>query len=83
MTIDADLHRLIDLAAPFWAGETEVVRTYWTSPKRTRATDLLWLQCQCFEEFWGSGVGKYDKGGIFRGEIEPVAFDDRRAGLAA
>lgn len=31
MTIHARLQRLIDPAAPYWAGEAEVVRTYWTS----------------------------------------------------
>lgn len=72
MAIDADLQRLIDLAAPYWAGEAEVVRTYWTSPRRTCATDLLWLQRQCFKEFWGSGVGKYDKGGVFLGVLKNI-----------
>ena len=72
MAVDAKLQRLIDLAAPYWAGEGEVVRTYWSSPKRTRATDLLWLSRQCFKEFWGSGVGKYDKGGIFLGVLKNI-----------
>ena len=72
MTVDARLQRLIDLAAPYWAGEAEVVRTYWSSPKRTRASDLLWLSRQCFKEFWGSGVGKYDKGGIFLGVLKNI-----------
>ncbi|MDE1904364.1 MAG: hypothetical protein KGI46_10945, partial [Alphaproteobacteria bacterium] len=70
MSIDARLQRLINLAAPYWAGEAEVVRTYWSSPQRTRSTDLLWLSRQCFKEFWGSGVGKYDKGGIFLGVLK-------------
>jgi len=72
MTVDARLQRLIDLAAPYWAGEAEVVRTYWTSPKRRRETDLLWLSRQCFKEFWGSGVGKYDKGGVFMGVLRSI-----------
>src|SRR5207245_11437724 len=59
----ANIQRLIGVAAPLWAGEAEVVRAYWTSPGRSLRTDLLWLQRQCFKEFWGSGVGKYDRGG--------------------
>jgi hypothetical protein len=61
---------LIALAAPLWAGEAEVVRTYWTSPRRTRDTDLAWLRRQCFKEFWGSGVGKYDRGGVVLGQLK-------------
>jgi hypothetical protein len=63
------IRRLIGVAAPLWAGEAEVVRTYWSSPKRTRSTDLLWLRRQCFKEFWGSGVGKYDRGGVVLGQL--------------
>src|SRR5688572_6805155 len=36
-----NLKNLIGVATPLWAGEAEVVRTYWTSPKRTLQTDLL------------------------------------------
>jgi hypothetical protein len=72
MAIDARLQRLIAVVAPYWAGEGEVVRTYWTSPKRTRETDLLWLRRQSFKEFWGSGVGKYDRGGVFLGVAKSV-----------
>jgi hypothetical protein len=72
MAIDARLQRLIAVVAPYWAGEGEVVRTYWTSPKRTRETDLLWLERQSFKEFWGSGVGKYDRGGVFLGVAKSV-----------
>src|SRR5208282_3506169 len=72
MAVDARLQRLIAVAAPYWAGESEVVRTYWTSPKRNRETDLLWLARQCFKEFWGSGVGKYDRGGVFIGVAKTV-----------
>jgi len=66
----ANLQALVAAAAPYWAGESEVVRTYWNSPVRTDATDLLWLSRQCFKEFWGSGVGKYDRGGVFLGVIK-------------
>ena len=66
----ANIHRLIGVAAPLWAGEAEVVRSYWSSPKRTRDSDLLWLRRQCFKEFWGSGVGKYDRGGVVLGQLK-------------
>lgn len=69
-TLNSSLDRLIAIAAPYWAGEAEVVRTYWTSPMRTRESDLLWLSRQCFKEFWGSGVGKYDRGGVVLGSMK-------------
>ena len=56
MATDTNLQRLIDANAPLWAGETEVVRTYWNSPIRTRETDLLWLSRQCYKEYWGSVI---------------------------
>jgi hypothetical protein len=61
------IDRLISAAAPLWAGEAEVVRTYWNSPKRSAATDMRWLERQCFKEFWSSGASKYDRGGAFVG----------------
>lgn len=70
---DSNLRRLIDIATPLWAGEAEVVRTYWTSPVRSHQTDLLWLKRQCFKEFWGSGVTKFDKGGIVPGSLKRLA----------
>jgi hypothetical protein len=70
MSVNPNLKRLVDLAAPYWAGEAEVVWTYFQSPKRTRETDLLWLRRQCFKEIWGSGVGDKKKG-LFQG---PVAY---------
>ncbi len=66
------IEHLVSIAAPLWAGEAEVVRTYWTSPKRTPQTDLLWLARQCFKEFWGSGVSKYDRGGVFLGVMKKL-----------
>jgi hypothetical protein len=68
----ANIRRLIDVASPLWAGEAEVISTYWSSPKRTRDTDLLWLRRQCFKEFWGSGVSKYDRGGVVLGQLKEV-----------
>lgn len=69
----ANIQRLINALTPLWAGEAEVVRTYWSSPRRTIETDLLWLRRQCFKEFWGSGVGKYDKGGVVPGQLKRIA----------
>jgi hypothetical protein len=54
MTLSSELRSLIDANRPLWAGEAEVVRTYWTSPVRTRETDLRWLRYQCRKEFWDS-----------------------------
>ncbi len=71
--MNPNIQRLIAAATPLWAGEAEVVRTYWTSRLRSLETDLLWLQRQCFKEFWGSGVGKYDRGGVFLGQLKNIA----------
>ncbi len=70
MAVNPNLKRLVDLAAPYWAGEAEVVWTYFHSPQRSKDTDLLWLRRQCFKEIWGSGVGDKKKG-LFQG---PVAY---------
>lgn len=72
MAAKTQLEQLISTAAPLWGGEAEIVRTYWTSPVRTRDTDLLWLARQCFKEFWGSGVSKYDRGGVFLGCLKSL-----------
>ncbi len=70
MSATAQIERLVAAAAPYWAGEAEVVRTYWTAPMRTTETDLLWLERQCFKEFWGTGANKYDRGGAFAGVMK-------------
>lgn len=86
MAVHAQVDRLIKTAAPLWAGEAEVVRSYWTSPQRSLTTDRLWLKRQCFKEFWGSGVQKSDRGGMFAGQMKyllarqheiDVSFDRR------
>ncbi len=69
----SNIRRLVNASAPYWAGEAEVVRTYWTSPVRTASTDLLWLSRQCFKEFWGSGASKFDRGGVFLGTLRNLA----------
>lgn len=72
MAIDTNLARLIELAASYWAGEAEVVRSYWTAPFRSPDTDRRWLARQCFKEFWGSGVGKLDRGGVVLGTMKGI-----------
>ena len=75
MSASANLRRLIDAAAPYWAGEAEVVRTYWTWSQRTRETDRHWLALQCYKEFLGFGLGFGVGGedlGPFRGPVEEL-----------
>ena len=69
MTMSPNVHRLVELSAPLWAGEAEVVRTYWDSPVRDVAADLLWLRRQCSKEFNGTGIGEYKNLGIFVGPL--------------
>ena len=66
------VRKLVHNASYYWAGEAEVVRTYWTSPVRTIETDMLWLARQCFKEFWGGGVSWRDKEGLFLGNIKTI-----------
>lgn len=47
------IRALIDANAPLWAGEAEVFRTYWDSPRRSVETDCRWLARQCFHELFG------------------------------
>lgn len=56
MPVSQNLRRLIEANAPLWAGEAEIVRSYWTSPIRTRETDKQWLKRQCWKEYVGSAV---------------------------
>lgn len=67
----AELRRLIDAAAPYWAGEAEVFRSYWNWDQRSRETDRRWLARQCSKEIWGSGLAPLDKG-IFLGPAEEL-----------
>ncbi len=69
MSLSANLTKLIDLSTPIWAGEAEVVRTYWDSPVRNHDSDLLWLRRQCSKEFNGSGIGDYKNLGVFMGPV--------------
>ena len=72
MALNSNLERLIAVSAPLWAGEAEVVRTYWDSPVRTLETDLLWLRRQCFKEFNGKGLGEHRDLGIFMGPLTEI-----------
>jgi len=40
---------LVAVASPYWAGEAEVVRTYFSYP-RTQTQDLFWLRAQAYKE---------------------------------
>jgi len=71
MSVSENLVRLIDAAAPYWAGEAAVFRTYWTWDQRSRETDRRWLALQCSKEVWGSGLAPLDKG-IFLGPAEQL-----------
>ena len=72
MNATEHIWRLVDVVAPWWAGEAEVARTYFNSPKRTVQTDMLWLSRQCFKEYWGSGVSQYDRRGVFLGQLKSL-----------
>ncbi len=72
MALNSNLRHLIDVSAPLWAGEAEVVRTFWDSPVRTLETDLLWLRRQCFKEFNGKGLGEHKDLGIFMGPLTEI-----------
>ncbi len=69
--VGTQLKRLIDAAAPYWAGEAEVFRSYWNWERRGRETDRRWLALQCSKEIWGSGLAPLDKG-IFLGPAEEL-----------
>jgi len=56
MAISPRLRDLIERSAKLWAGEAEVVHTYFQSETRSRETDRAWLERQCFKEVWGSGL---------------------------
>jgi hypothetical protein len=52
----AGLHALVEADAPLWAGEAEIFRTYWDSPRRTRASDLAWIARQAHKELFDGVV---------------------------
>ncbi len=69
MRVSANLSRLIEAAEPLWAGEAEVVRTYWDSGLRDIETDLKWLARQASKEFNGSGAAEFKNLGVFMGPV--------------
>ena len=83
MSVSDNLQRLISVSAPFWAGEAEVVRTYWDSPVRNVQTDLDWLRRQCIKEFNGTGAGDFKNLGILLGPAVQIQeeFDKIDRGL--
>ena len=62
MSVKEELKEIIETSAPLWAGEAEVVRTYFNWSKRSNKTDRKWLAHQCFKEFYGSGYGEPEHG---------------------
>jgi hypothetical protein len=48
----APLRRLIERTSRLWAGEAEVIRTYFESPRRSRESDLRWIARQAYKEIW-------------------------------
>lgn len=54
------LIELIEANAPLWAGEAEVVRTYWDWSGRSLDTDEAWLLRQCHKELFDGFVARLD-----------------------
>ena len=69
-----NLRELIEASATLWAGEAEVVRTYFDSPSRSAETDRVWLRRQCFKEFYGSGYGEPEHGMLVEWGREIIAL---------
>lgn len=55
------LRELIESSARLWAGEAEVVRSYFAWPRRTRASDLQWIARQAFKEYWEGFAGGFER----------------------
>ncbi|HEY8693226.1 MAG TPA: hypothetical protein VIR57_10845 [Chloroflexota bacterium] len=51
--VDAKLDELVEIASPYWAGEYEVVHTFFSQP-RSKQEHIRWLRAQCWKEFWGT-----------------------------
>lgn len=84
MALSENVEKLIALSAPLWAGEAEVVRTYWDSPVRNLETDLTWLRRQASKEFNGSGIGEHKNLGMFMGPLTQLqeAFPQIDSGIS-
>ena len=70
MAVSENLRALIEANAPRWAGEAEIVRSYWDMPSRTRETDMLWLKRQCWKEYAGLGDSQGETVGMV-GDLIP------------
>ncbi len=71
------MRSLVDLTAPFWAGEAEIVQAY-CEKLRTNERDIRWLRAQAFKEtiylnalplaqqneYWQTGRVKDHPGGV-------------------
>lgn len=67
---------LIDACAPLWAGEAEVIRSYWDWQGRTPETDRVWLLHQTYKEFWDGFMHYFAQ---LRGDVDALAAGvDRR-----
>lgn len=53
IAVDPRLDELVEIASPYWAGEFEVVRTFFSQP-RSKAEHIRWLRAQAWKEFWGT-----------------------------
>ncbi|MBT5047916.1 MAG: hypothetical protein HOM58_05385 [Rhodospirillaceae bacterium] len=62
MAANQHIRDVVDVATPLFAGEAEVVRTYFDWSGRTAETDRKWIGHQCFKEFYGSGYGEPEHG---------------------
>ena len=72
MTVSDRLRNLIDASAPLWAGEAEIVGSYFRSAARSRESDRRWLAYQCYKEFWAFGVSD-ETLGLFAGSLNQLA----------
>ena len=62
MPVNQNMKDVIDVATPLFAGEAEVVRSYFGWSGRSAETDRKWIGHQCFKEFYGSGYGEPEHG---------------------
>lgn len=71
MHFGVEFRELVAVNALLWAGEAEVIRTYWDWSGRTRESDLNWLARQCHKEFWGGGDAR--RRGLFAAPLEEMS----------
>jgi len=58
LSLSKGLRELVELSAPYWGAEAEIIRAYWGSPVRTEKTDKKWLTHQVYKEYC-NGVAPY------------------------